>query len=152
MNSGYKYALATSLVYVWLGFVGGISFMEAWLKFKAPGITLPLGLGIGRLVFNALNHVEWVLFTIILINLLVNKGKAILAISSSLGVAVIILLVQTLWLLPALDVRAEIIVKGYDMPPSSLHLYYVALEVVKVIALLWFGIKLWHHKATTDST
>ncbi|MEM0967027.1 MAG: hypothetical protein AAGJ81_12845 [Verrucomicrobiota bacterium] len=40
---------------VWLGLVIGISFLEAPLKFQAPGITLELGLGIGRLVFGALN-------------------------------------------------------------------------------------------------
>lgn len=35
-----------------------ISFLEAPLKFRAPGITVPLGLGIGRLVFQAFNAVE----------------------------------------------------------------------------------------------
>lgn len=48
------------VTFLWIGFVCAISFMEAWLKFQAPGITVPLGLGIGRLVFNALNTVEWV--------------------------------------------------------------------------------------------
>ncbi|HQO86046.1 MAG TPA: hypothetical protein PKX84_00190, partial [Bacteroidia bacterium] len=48
---------------LWIGFVSAISFMEAWLKFRAPGITIPLGLGIGRLVFNVLNKIEWVLAT-----------------------------------------------------------------------------------------
>ena len=48
---------------VWLGFVLGISFLEAPLKFRAPGITRELGLGIGKLVFGALNKVELVLAT-----------------------------------------------------------------------------------------
>jgi hypothetical protein len=39
--------------FVRIGFLGAISFMEAWLKFKAPGVTLPIS--IGRLVFSALN-------------------------------------------------------------------------------------------------
>ncbi len=34
-----------------LGAIVAISFLEAPLKFLAPGITIPLGLGIGRLVF-----------------------------------------------------------------------------------------------------
>ena len=33
---------------VWLGMVLAISFLEAPLKFRAPGVTLPPGLGIGR--------------------------------------------------------------------------------------------------------
>ncbi len=44
---------------VWCGLLAGISFIEAPLKFRAPGITVPLGVGIGRLVFRVLNRVEW---------------------------------------------------------------------------------------------
>jgi len=37
--------------FVWLGMVLAISFLEAPLKFRAPGVTLQIGLGIGRVVF-----------------------------------------------------------------------------------------------------
>src|SRR5664279_3321230 len=50
--------IGTAVAFVWLGMVLAISFLEAPLKFRAPGITLPLGLGIGRLVFRALNGCE----------------------------------------------------------------------------------------------
>jgi hypothetical protein len=53
------------LVFVWVGFILAISFMEAWLKFLAPGITLELGLGIGKLIFNALNRVEIVIISLL---------------------------------------------------------------------------------------
>lgn len=51
---------------VWLGLIIGISLIEAPLKFQAPGITIPLGLGIGRLVFTAMNWVEIVIAVILL--------------------------------------------------------------------------------------
>ena len=51
-------AVAVALTFLWLGMVLAISFVEAPLKFRAPGVTLPIGLGIGRLVFRALNAVE----------------------------------------------------------------------------------------------
>ena len=51
-------ALVTALTFLWLGMVFAISFIEAPLKFRAPGVTLPIGLGIGRLVFRALNGAE----------------------------------------------------------------------------------------------
>ena len=54
-------AVAVAAIFVWLGMVLAISFLEAPLKFRAPGITIPLGLGIGRLVFRALNVCEVVL-------------------------------------------------------------------------------------------
>ena len=63
--SGYL-AVAVAAVFIWLGMVLAISFLEAPLKFRAPGITIPLGLGIGRLVFRALNVCEVVLAAVAL--------------------------------------------------------------------------------------
>ena len=39
-------ATATAASFIWLGMVLGISFIEAPLKFRAPGVTLGIGLGI----------------------------------------------------------------------------------------------------------
>lgn len=58
-------ATAAAISFVWLGMVLAISFLEAPLKFRAPGIDLKLGLGIGRIVFRALNLVEVVLATVL---------------------------------------------------------------------------------------
>ena len=60
-------AVAVAVVFVWLGMVLAISFLEAPLKFRAPNVTLQIGLGIGRLVFRALNTVEVVLAIVILL-------------------------------------------------------------------------------------
>lgn len=46
--------IGAAVAFVWLGMVLAVSFLETPLKFRAPGITVPLGLGIGRLVFRAL--------------------------------------------------------------------------------------------------
>jgi hypothetical protein len=45
--------IGLAVPFVWLGMVLAISFLGAPLKFRAPGITVALGLGIGRLVFRA---------------------------------------------------------------------------------------------------
>jgi hypothetical protein len=60
-------AVAGAVACVWLGMVLAISFLEAPLKFRAPGVTLALGLGIGRVVFAALNRVEVVLGAAVLL-------------------------------------------------------------------------------------
>jgi hypothetical protein len=44
------------VAFVWLGTVLAISFLETPLKFRAPGITVPFGLGTGRLVFPRPEH------------------------------------------------------------------------------------------------
>ncbi|MCA1625352.1 MAG: hypothetical protein LC778_16450 [Acidobacteria bacterium] len=41
--------LQIAVPFIWFGLIGGISFMEAPLKFQAPNITIPLGLGMGVL-------------------------------------------------------------------------------------------------------
>jgi len=137
-------------VYTWIGFVCAISFMEAWLKFQAPGITIPLGLGIGKLVFNVLNKIEWVFAVAVFICFMINKQNVFRLKNWHFMLVLTILLVQTFWLLPALDVRAVAIINGEVVPPSSLHFYYIIMEVLKVLALFILGYKTFEpHNRTT---
>ncbi|WP_067478925.1 hypothetical protein [Nocardia amamiensis] len=123
---------------LWLGMVLAISFLEAPLKFRAPGVTLPLGLGIGRLVFRALNAVEAALATLlVLAALIVAPGPAIW---SWLGVAVALLAIQILVVRSPLTRRADRVLAGENLPRSHAHYWYIGLEVAKVIALLGLGI------------
>lgn len=134
-----RYPSIVIATFVWIGFLGAISFMEAWMKFRAPGIDIVLGLGIGRLVFNALNKMEWAMALIILISYLVDKPTSWHRQFTALIIALSILILQTFYLLPALDARAEMHIQGMDVTHSYLHLYYILLEVIKMISLLCFG-------------
>lgn len=134
-----KYPVALISTFLWIGFVCAISFMEAWLKFQAPGISIPLGLGIGKLVFGALNKVEWVFAIAIAINILLENRKLITLTNILVIVPLCILIAQTFWVLPVLDARAELVIHGETPPPSSLHIYYVVFELVKVACLSVFG-------------
>jgi uncharacterized membrane protein (DUF485 family) len=127
-------------IFLWIGFVCAISFMEAWLKFRAPGISVGLGLGIGRLVFNALNKVEWILALVILVNLFLTQQKLISFQQFLFFAPFILLIIQTVWLLPALDARAELHIQNQEVPPSTLHFYYVGVEIIKVASLGFNGI------------
>ncbi|MBC8769763.1 hypothetical protein H4O18_17315 [Arenibacter sp. BSSL-BM3] len=135
------YILAS--VFLWIGFVGAISFMEAWLKFQEPTLTLSVGLGIGKLVFNALNKVELVLATIILLTLYRTSKKIFLWRNLFFLIPLAILIFQTLILLPILDARAIAIIENNPVPISNAHLYYVGLEVVKVTTLFIYGINIY---------
>ena len=135
------YLLGLPSVFLWIGFVGAISFMEAWLKFRAPGITLPLGLGIGSLIFKALNKVEWVLAILMAIDLFLLHREVGINLPKILFLAALaILIIQTLWLLPALDARIPLYQQGLKVPSSPLHFYYVGTEIVKVVCLVITGI------------
>jgi len=134
--------LAFIAVFLWIGFVCAISFMEAWLKFRAQGITLPLGLGIGRLVFAALNKVEWAMAIVIFANLIFYKKPVFTLEHLTYFVPVLFIAIQSIWMLPALGRRADLYIRQTDPPPSRLHFYYVGMELVKIIALVLFGISL----------
>ncbi len=124
--------------FVWLGLVAGLSFLEAPLKFTAPGITLELGLGIGRLVFFWLNKIELALAAVFFVSLFLAMPKSGL-VKASAAALLVILLLQTLWLLPALDERAVAVISGTSAPGSSAHIVYIVLEVVKIILLPVIG-------------
>ncbi|AKE88349.1 MULTISPECIES: hypothetical protein [Rhodococcus] len=125
---------------LWLGMVLAISFLEAPLKFRAPGITIPLGLGIGRLVFRALNTVEGVLALVLIAACLVSSpgttGWILLL------VTVAVLAVQVAVIRPPLTRRSNRILAGEDAPRSKVHYAYVALEIVKVALLIALAIVL----------
>lgn len=126
--------------FVWLGMVVAISLIEAPLKFRAPGITLPLGLGIGRLVFRALNRAELILLAALGLSLLGSLPDAAGLVLLCLVAA--ILLVQVLALRPRMDHRARSIIDGARPARSRLHHAYVALESAKVLALPALGVLL----------
>ena len=134
-----KHPLALSTTFIWVGFVCAISFMEAWLKFRAPGVTTELGLGIGRIVFGTLNKVELVLCTTIFLDLIGVKNRKWDNYFLLYALPLALLIVQTFWLLPALDARATLRISSEIVPPSNLHFYYVGFEIIKVIALVLFG-------------
>lgn len=128
-----------SVPFIWFGMVVAISFIEAPLKFQAPGITLPLGLGIGRLVFQMLNRIEIVLAIIMAAVFLIKKSERGLPFYLFLVVAAILIL-QTFWLLPVLDMRAELVIAGETPPGSSEHIVYIVVEALKILLLFAMGI------------
>ena len=133
-------ATAVALMFVWLGMVLAISFLEAPLKFRAPGVTLPIGLGIGRLVFRALNSAEAVLAVGILIGLAMGRPPVRVIVTSA--IVFVALAAQLLVVRPRLARRSDAVLAGQIAPRSRTHYIYVALEVVKVIALAAGGILL----------
>ncbi|WP_067031162.1 hypothetical protein [Allomuricauda sp. CP2A] len=142
MRAHVRYPIALAASFLWIGFIGAISFMEAWLKFQAPGITVPLGLGIGRLVFSALNKVEWVFALIILGNFVVGKAHFPSPRTTLYAIPLTLLVLQTVWLLPALNIRVELLLQGQEPENSYLHLYYEGMEIIKVVCLALLGTKL----------
>ncbi len=142
MNTQVSQPAALVCTFTWTGFVCGISFLEAWLKFRAPGVTLPIGLGIGRLVFGVLNKVEWVFAVIVTLSAILYSGPLLRLPHLYLLIILTILLLQTSWLLPALDARAELHIQHQPVYKSYLHFYFIGAELIKTLLLIAYGLSL----------
>lgn len=138
-----KNSTAVAFIFIWIGFVCSISFMEAWLKFRAPGMTLELGLGVGKLVFGTLNKMEWIFAIIILLNLVISRQNLLKGLNILLLLSIVIVALQSFWLLPALFERANLHIEAQSVSSSSFaHYTYIILEVLKFLFLTVFGISL----------
>jgi hypothetical protein len=133
-------AIVVAVTFVWLGMVLAISFLEAPLKFRAPGVTLQIGLGIGRLVFRALNTAE-VAFALVILAIVLSASPR-MWITVAFAVAFVALAVQLIAVRPRLTHRSDQVHAGLDAPRSRAHHAYVGLEAVKAVALLAAGILL----------
>jgi len=130
-------AVAIAITFVWVGMVAGIAFIEAPLKFRAPNVTLQIGLGIGRLVFRALNTVEGIFAGLLAILVIVSPPRPLVI--AAFAVALAMLVVQLAVVRPRLNKRSDRVLAGYDGPRSRVHYVYVALELIKLTALLTAG-------------
>lgn len=133
-------AVAVAVTFAWVGMVTAISFVEAPLKFRAPNVTLQIGLGIGRLVFRALNTIEMV-FAIILV-VVIALSRPSVPVIVAFAVVIMALIVQVAVIRPRLNKRSDRVLAGYQGPRSRVHHVYVGFEVAKLIALLMAGILL----------
>lgn len=132
--------LAIAVVWIWLGMVLGVSFLEAPLKFRAQGLEIRVGLAIGRIVFRALNAVEVGLAAVVAICLLVDAPPTATVVVAVAAGAVLV--AQLVVVRPRLNRRTNRVLAGEDVPRSSAHHIYIALEIVKVAALVALGIRL----------
>jgi hypothetical protein len=131
---------AGAATFTWLGMVLAISFLEAPLKFRAPGVTVRIGLGIGRLVFRALNLVEAALALAVVVAVATAGPPPAVVVLTA--VVAVLLAVQLAVVRPRLSRRSDRVLAGEDLPRSRGHLAYVALEVAKVVALVCLGVGL----------
>jgi hypothetical protein len=131
-------AIVAAAAFIWLGMVVAISFLEAPLKFRAPGVSVQIGLGIGRLVFAALNRFELALLLVVAGALLAAPRSV--PVLAAAAVTAALLAVQLGVVRPLLTRRSNRVLAGEELPRSRAHLYYVALELSKVLALVALGV------------
>lgn len=128
---------------LWMGLIIGISGIEAPLKFTAPGITIPLGLGIGRRVFFAMNIVEVLLGIALLVALITlrrnHRFQALpyfAKIQRYSAIALAVLVVKTAVIRPLLASHTDAVLGGSSDGGSTPHYFYIAAELILFIVLV----------------
>ena len=124
---------------IWFGMTAGVSLLATPLRFSAATITRPVALDVGQVVFAGLNKAEFV--ALILLLILVRVSGFARDLWAGCGALALILIAQSLWLLPALSARTQQIIAGIEPPSSYVHATYSILELSKLLLLLYLGLR-----------
>lgn len=124
----------------WAGMVIGVSGLATPIKFHAPSITLPVALDVGRVTFHLFSRVEWGLTLLLVLAAAAARPRGVWAIWVPAGLVAVLVFLQAVWLIPALDARIGAVIAGSALPPSSDHHIYVVTDAAKLIALMVVGI------------
>ena len=130
------------IAWFWMGLVAGISFIATPVKFRATSLTMATALDVGHVTLHAFNRIEWLLCALLAFGLA--RGAASRRPSTTDLVLTTLVLgwvfAQSVWLLPALDLRTAQIMQGKPLPPSPLHGLFIAAETTKIAALFFLGL------------
>ncbi|MDX8570400.1 hypothetical protein OZ666_01815 [Elizabethkingia sp. HX QKY] len=136
MKTQIRYPFVFAVLCFWLGLMLSISFLETPLKFQVPGMTLPVALALGKLIFGVSTNIQLFLTGVIALNFLLVKKYLTAGIIISYILLVILLLLEKFWMLPVLDARADMLAGGKSVQPTSLHDYFIYAEVGKLILIV----------------
>lgn len=123
----------------WFGMTAGVSLLATPVRFTATTITREVALDVGRVVFAALDKAEFVALIILLV--LVRASGLAKKLWAACGALALILIVQSMWLLPELSARTQQIIDGIEPAPSIAHGAYSVLELSKLLILLFTGLR-----------
>ncbi len=153
-SSGPRWPLIalTAICLLWAGMVMGISLLETPIKFTAPSLKTAvapeigraIALDIGRVVFGAFNKVEivWSILTIALIPFIGSLARLPRAAKVLFPTIWLIIVFQSVVLVPALAARAQLVLNNQPLPPAPFHALYTGSELIKLLSLLVLGVLL----------
>ena len=127
--------LPQGLAGIWAGIVIGGSLIAAPAKFQVASLSLPLALEVGQAQFFWVGVGEAMFCASLILSALFLRPILL----RFLFFPIIIFAIQRLYLMPMLDARTTEIIAGATVPPSSLHLVYVAMEIIKILLLCIFA-------------
>lgn len=140
MKVKIRYPIVFAISFFWLGLLISISFLETPLKFQVTGMTLPIALELGKIMFGISTNIQLGLIIFIIFNIIIyrrNLTNIMLWTIFSVG---LILVLEKFWMLPVLDARADILVTGKGLAATPLHDYFIYAESIKTILVALLGV------------
>ena len=143
MSHGLKRCMRNAVLnpawicFTWFGMTAGVSILATLARFAAPGLTRPAAFDVGRVTFAVLNKAEIAaLILLLLVIRLSGRASTWWAVGGALALIVI---AQSVWLMPELSSRAAMITAGVEPPASYVHGAYSVLELLKLGILFVSG-------------
>lgn len=130
-----SFPIILSILYA--GILLGVSFLATPIKFSSTILSLQAALDVGKVTFHALIILEWILSCSCVISFLFNPFHKLNYIL--IFIIIVILIIQTFWLLPILDSRIILIQQDQIPGKAYYHLIYIAADTIKLLALLLIG-------------
>lgn len=123
--------LAMALL-IWAGASLAANMIAAPAKFQVADLTRPVALQVGRVQFQWVGYLEWVLAIVALLCFLTESGRVQLFVL----IAVAAFVIQRFVVMPQLSEVTNHVIAGHSPGGSHLHLVFIGLEVTKLLALL----------------
>lgn len=127
------------LAFTWFGLTAGITLLESPARFATGSLTRTAALDLGRVVFGLLNKVEIAALVATLLIVRISGMSRKFLVECAL--LTLIVVAQSVWLLPELSARSSLIVAGAEPGPSYVHGAYVIAELLKFAVLLTLGFR-----------
>ena len=126
------------ICFVWFGLTAGISVLATPVRFASQELARDVKFEVARIVFTALNKAE--LMALVLFLIVIRVSGAAARWWAIAGLLVLIVMAQSVFLLPELAERADMVVRGIEPPPSYVHAAYSTLELTKLAILFVTGV------------
>lgn len=126
--------LSAALATAWLGMLVGLFVIEFPARFGSTVASYAATLDIGRVVFERLSIAE--ISCCILLAILTALARASRLQWLTVITIVVIVGLQSQWLLPELSQRSVDLVGGATVAPTAAHKYFGMLEMLKGLGLL----------------
>ena len=139
MKTQIRYPFVFALFSFWFGVLLSISFLETPIKFFVPGMTLPVALELGKIMFGISTWIQFAILFLIVLNFILSKKECTKMMVIVIVILAFILFLEKFWMLPILDARADLLASGKAVPPTTLHDYFIYTESTK-LALVLVGI------------